>query len=284
MSTRILVDGIGLPEGPRWRDGRLYYSDIQMQRVCVVDMRGEHRVLDDGGYAPSGIGWTPDGAMLVVSMQERRLVEVSNDAAATAADLSAMTSVACNDMLITPAGQCFVGTFASGSGETAVERIGSASPSPLLQVDLASGATTVAADGLVLPNGMCLTDDARLLVAETATQRILEFTVDDDGTLSGPSVWAELDFYPDGICLDADGFVWAASPIVRPGFHRVEHGGAVERSIECAAGRSGFACALGGPEGDELFLLEAPSPPVDPAAREGSISVVRAPAAAAGWM
>lgn len=284
QNARILVDGIGQPEGPRWHNGRLYYADMLLRRVCSVDSVGGHREEAALNDKPSGIGWALNGGMLVVSMTERRIVRIGDDEVRTEFDLASLTSDICNDMLITPDGHCYISTYALGEGATTEERVSTSRPTRLIHIDLQTGEISVAADGLRLPNGMCLTEDGRLLLAETGAKRILEFSVGQTGELSDRRTWAELHMFPDGICLDAEGYTWVAAPVLDPGFHRVAEGGEVERSVPCRPGAGGFACALGGDDGRDLFLLEAPAPPPDPDSRTGRILVARAPAPGAGHL
>jgi sugar lactone lactonase YvrE len=119
------------------------------------------------------------------------------------------------------------------------------------------GRAEVAADDLSFPNGTVITPDGRtLIVGESFAARLTAFDVAPDGTLSNRREWARLEgAVPDGICLDAEGAIWVASPVSNQ-FLRVREGGAVTHRID--VDQMAIACMLGGPERRHLFLLSAP--------------------------
>ena len=41
-----LIDGLRFPEGPRWREGRLWFSDMHSQQVLAVDLDGATEVVE----------------------------------------------------------------------------------------------------------------------------------------------------------------------------------------------------------------------------------------------
>ena len=102
-----LIGGIDFGEGPRWHNGRLWYSDFHQKTVYSVDLNGERNVeftLDD---QPSGLGWMPDGSMLVVSMINRQVLRVSSDGVSVHADLE-LATWHCNDMVVSSSGHIYV--------------------------------------------------------------------------------------------------------------------------------------------------------------------------------
>ena len=206
----ILLDGLAFPEGPRWRDGRLWFSDMHDLQVKTVDLQGrvEDQLRVEG--SPSGLGWLPDGRLLVVSMTDRRLLRLDPEGLVTHADLSELATFDCNDMVTDASGRSYVGNFGF---DIHVEepKIG---PAELILVS-ASGEARVAAGDLLFPNGTVITDDGRtLIVGESYGARLSAFDIGDDGTLSNRRVWAQLEgAVPDGICLDAQGAIWVASPL-----------------------------------------------------------------------
>jgi sugar lactone lactonase YvrE len=256
---QTLATGLAFPEAPRWRDGRLYVSEIFGERVVAIDERGSVEVvLGLPGRRPSGLGWRPDGSMLVVSMQERELLTLTADGGLeSVADLSALVDGDTNDMLVDERGNAYVGSF--GYDYAAGEERRAA---VLVLVD-ARGSARVVADDVWFPNGMAVTPDgATLLVAETPAERITAFTVtlggSDDGSLTDRRVFAALDgARPDGIALDAEGAVWLASPGTGE-LLRVAEGGAVLAGGPAPHGMA-QACALGGPDGRTLFACCSPS-------------------------
>jgi len=268
--VRTVLDGMSYLECPRWHDGRLYVSDFYTQQVYRVD-------LDGGGAAepivsvpeqPSGIGWLPDGTMLVVSMRDRRVLRVRDGGEPEVhADLSSLAPWHLNDMVVDAAGRAYVGNF--GFDLMTLQPIREAA---IVRVD-PDGTATVAADGLRFPNGTVIFPDGRtLVVAETIAGRLTAFDVDDDGALSNRRVWAQLSetvvsedmgdvlaaggIAPDGIALDAEGAIWAADALGGRVL-RVRQGGEILEEI--APGIGVFACGLAGSEGRTLVMCAAPS-------------------------
>lgn len=209
-ATTVLADGFAFLEGPRWRDGRLWVSDMRDHRVVTIDASGTVEHVADVPARPSGLGWLLDGRMLVVSMVDRRVLRREPDGTLVEhADLSAWEPVSCNDMTVGPDGRAWVGGFGFDLGQRAEPR-----PTVITTVD-PDGTARVAADGLMFSNGMVLDDSGRqLIMAETMGGRLSAFDVHDDGTLGNRRIFAEF-VAPDGICGDADGAVWAASPTQR---------------------------------------------------------------------
>jgi sugar lactone lactonase YvrE len=96
------------------------------------------------------------------------------------------------------------------------------------------------------------------------------FTIADDGALGERRLWAALDIAPDGLCLDQEGCIWAATPFPPSGLTRVAPGGRVMDRIAMEDGAAVYACALGGADGRTLFSAEAAFP-THPDDRKGRI-------------
>ena len=250
----IVAEGIAFAEGPRWHDGALWWSDMHGHRVSRLRGDGAVELVCEVPTRPSGLGWLSNGRMLVVSMTDRRVLRLESDGRLdTHADLSALAPRRCNDMVVDVGGGAYVGNFGFE-----LDDVEPPCPTVLIRVE-ADGAARVVADGLWFPNGMVLTDGGRtLVVAETWAARLTAFDVGADGSLSGRRVWAALDrrIYPDGICLDAEGAIWVASPSTGETL-RVCEGGEVTDRVD--TGRSSFACALGGVDGRTLYVCTADS-------------------------
>jgi sugar lactone lactonase YvrE len=244
------LGGLAFPESPRWHQGALWFSDFYDHRVCRVAADGRAETMAEVPGQPSGLGWLPDGRLLVVSMNDRRLLRLDGSSLVEMADLSALAPAPCNDMLVDALGRAYVGNFGFD-----LQHRAPFAPTSLILVRPDGRARTVAND-MHFPNGMVLTPDARtLIVAESYGQRLTAFDVMDDGSLQRRRVWAQLEgkgVGPDGICLDADGAVWLASPVSREVL-RVREGGRVTHRIATAG--QAVACALGGVERKTLFVL-----------------------------
>jgi sugar lactone lactonase YvrE len=261
--TRILAEGIYFGEGPRWRDGRLWFSDFYAKAVKSVSLAGDARVEFEIDDRPSGLGWMPDGSLLVVSMTRRQVLRRSPAGEISLhADLSDLATFHCNDMVVDAAGRAYVGNFGFDLDAEMVAR-GPASviadhPRAKLALVAPDGAVSVAATEMSFPNGSVITPDGKtLIVGESLGGALTAFDIGEDGALSGRRVWASiLPRVPDGICLDAEGAIWVANPLA-PECVRIAEGGEVLEVVE--TGLPCYACMLGGDIGATLFMLTAPS-------------------------
>ena len=218
-NLRTLIDGLRFGEGPRWHDGRIWFSDMHDHRVLSLsldgDLRTEARLEDD---EPSGLGWTADGRLLVVAMESQQLRRVEPDGTVVVhADLSSVARGSLNDMIVTSDGTAYVGDMGKRIHDAAAEL----RPGRTFGVR-PDGSWFVAADDLRSPNGHVLTpDESTLLVAESGGGCVTAFDRDADGTLDRRRPYVDIPVAadgppfapPDGICLDADGAIWAADPI-----------------------------------------------------------------------
>jgi sugar lactone lactonase YvrE len=265
-----LVTGLGFAEGPRWHEGKLWFSDFGMRLVRHVDLMGVLTVVAEVAERPSGLGFLPDGRLLVVSMNDQRVLRLEQGVLHEHADLSHYTRQACNDMVVDRDGNAFVGHM----GFDLFAQPPEPKPAEILCVR-PNGETHVAATDLSFPNGPAISADGRtLIVAETFGSRLTAFSLGSGGTLSARRVFAELPGRaPDGICLDAEGAAWVADARGKACV-RVREGGEVTDVI--ATERGCYACALGGSDGRTLFLCTAEG--YDPAAQArqtGAIETTR---------
>jgi sugar lactone lactonase YvrE len=274
---RVLLDGLRFPEGPRWHDGRFWFSDMHAGRVFAVGMDGVAEMIVEVEGEPSGLGWLPDGRLLVVSMQDRRLLRLDPGGLTEVADLSPLASFHCNDMVVDRAGRAYVGNFGFDLYKQESPR-----GANLILVH-PDGRTEVAAKDLMFPNGAVITPDGKtLIVGESFGACLTAFDVAPDGGLHNRRVWAKLEgAVPDGICLDEEGAIWVASPVGVGGVLRVREGGEVTERI--AVENDAFACMLGGPDRRTLFICTAPdSDPMKTTDCRGRIEIVEVDVAGAG--
>jgi sugar lactone lactonase YvrE len=248
----LLVGGVDFGEGPRWHDGVLWYSDFFQHAIYTVAADGTrnvvHKGLDD---RPSGLGWLPDGRLLVVSMMQQQVLRDDGGTLVVHADLAAVAGGLCNDMVVDTKGNAYVGNFGFDFYAGAEFK---AADLALVRPD---GSVTVAASGLQFPNGSVITPDGRtLIVGESLGGKYQAFAINDDATLGEQRLWAEIEgTAPDGCSLDAAGGIWFAdafgSVIIR-----VVEGGEVTHRVPTPMPT--YACALGGDDGRTLFILCAP--------------------------
>ena len=255
-NTEVLIDGLTFTEGPRWHEGKLYFSDFFTHRVLAVDLEGHLETIVETPHQPSGLGWRPDGSMLIVSMNDQKLLRFADGELTEAADLSNLANHYCNDMVVDKKGNAYVGNF--GFNLHAGEAI---KPTNLILIRPGEEPCEVA-ENVFFPNGTVITpDDKTLIVGETFASCLTAFDINEDGTLANRRVWADLrsieEGYtpvPDGICLDAEGAIWVASPSTNDVI-RVQEGGALLDKVE--VDRGAFACMLGGENGNTLFISTA---------------------------
>ena len=251
LTPTILVDGLQFPEGPRWHDGKLWFSDMHAGKVMTVDMSGNLETIVHVPGSPSGLGWLPDGRLLVVSMTDRRLLRFENSGLIQVADLYDLATYHCNDMVVDATGRAYIGNFGFDLGS-----FREVVPAEIIMVD-PEGAVSVVARDLLFPNGTVITPDGKtLIVAETFGQRLTAFDILPDGMLANRRVWAEMEgYYPDGICLDEAGGIWVASPENHAGVLRVLEGGSISHRVQVES--NAYACMLGNHDRRTLFVLTA---------------------------
>jgi sugar lactone lactonase YvrE len=243
MGLTPLAKGFCFGEGPRWFEGLLWFSDMLGEAVHTVDLQGDITTLPLAGHAPSGLGFRQDGSLLIASTESREILRYDGETVETLADLSEAVPANLGDMVVDDLGRAYVGSQAREGGV-------------IVRVDPDDSVTVVAED-LDFPNGMALTPDrATLIVAESTARRLTAFAISADGSLSDRRIFADrLDGPPDGICLDAEGGVWAAMTLAHQ-FERITQGGKVTDRIDIDD-RTAIACTLGGPERRTLFLLSS---------------------------
>lgn len=271
-----IANGLGFPEGPRWHNNKLFFSDFHQRQVRSIDLQGNIETVAYIPQQPSGLGWLPDGQMLIVSMADHKVLKLDlKGQLSEYANLSSIATGVCNDMVVDAQGRAYIGNF-GGSNIT----LESTATADLAMIDT-DGTVSIAAKNLVFPNGAVITPDNKtLIIAETMARQLTAFNIDDAGKLYNRRVWANTAPHPpDGICIDSEGGVWVAA--IQNKVIRVLEGGRITHSIN--TDRGCFACALGGAQGKTLYLCLAGSPAAHLPA-EGKIVSIDVEVAAANWL
>jgi sugar lactone lactonase YvrE len=261
--VKELAGGGSFFECPRWRDGRWWVSDFHRHAVLAITPDGAQTTALVVESQPAGLGWMPDGSLLVASMKDRRLLRLRPGGSVSEhADLSGHCRGYLNDMVVDRLGRAYVGNFGYQVAQGEPRR-----PTELVRVDPDGSVTSVAGD-LHFPNGAVITPDGgTFILAETMASRLTAFVVSRDGGLSGRREWARLApppepdgpvaAGPDGCCLDQEGCLWVADAFQRRCV-RLAEGGTVVEEIR-VEGLGLYACMLGGEDGRSLLLCAAPN-------------------------
>lgn len=244
--TTRLMDGIFLGESPRWHDGKLWFADWVAEKLYSLDATGHHEVEAEIASLPFSIDWLPDGRLLVVNARKNLLETRNPDGSfSTFADLAGLSEYGCNELVVHPSGHIYVNNidFDFPEGEFRPGFIALVTP---------DGQAKRVAEGLAFPNGMAITPDGKTLIcAESYNGNLTAYDIAPDGSLLNQRLWAKLDGQgADGICMDAEGCVWASSG---PHCVRVREGG--EILDEVVVDRMCFAVMLGGADGRTLYIV-----------------------------
>lgn len=276
-APRVILDGLAYVESPRWHDGRLWFAHWGTNEIIAVDLDGRSEVV---GRGPGGLGWSigwlPDGRLLTTGVGLFR--HEPDGSVVPHADLGHLAGD-WNELVVDGRGNVYL------NGRCEFDFSG-APPRGIVALVTPDGEVRQVADGIAFPNGMVVTPDNRtLIIAESIAARLTAFDIGDDGSLTNRRSWAD-SIGADGICLDAEGAVWAQSGPMETACVRVREGGKIAGRVE--VDRSPFACMLGGPDGRTLFILAAEWRGFENieqaiADRTGQVLVADAPAPRAGW-
>ncbi len=240
VAAQPFIDGIVYGEGPRWHDGRLWFTDGFAGKVYSASEAGDLSVEAEVAKA-SGLGWLPDGTLVVSTLMDAKIHHL--DASGKVKATFDYTDIAwsTNDLLVTPDGSAYVDLYGT---EGAIGLVGY------------DGAIRIVATGLTRPNCLALLPGgSTLVVGDSNGSRIFAFPLGSDGSLGAPTVFADLgpERHPDGLCVDVEGGVWVGC-FDTGEFLRVVEGGAVTHRVAVERGWA-VAPALGGADGRTLFMV-----------------------------
>lgn len=275
MTIETIVEGLFFPEGPRWSatENRFYFSDILGKKVYRLHTDHSLELVFNPSEKPSGLGWLPNGDLLVVLTESQKIIRLEKDKVLAGglsitdahgyADISTPYGTGSNDMVVAADGTAYAGVYLPGISEEQA-------PGPrnlprmgyvvMLKTD---GSSEIVSSRVCFPNGSCVTPDGKtFILSETFSYMISAWDINDDGTLSNRRPFAYLGVPTDGLCLDAEGCVWVACPYFQygdsGGYLRVADGGEVRQIIEVDhKDKSAYACRLGGTDGKDLYLCES---------------------------
>jgi len=277
---RLVAEGLAFGESPRWHDGRLWLCNWGTGEIVAVDTDGNSEImLKISATLPYSIDWLPDGRLLVISGREGLLLRQELDGElVTHADLRSLSNSPWNEIVVDGRANIYVN--GGGPAPAPGEHFG---PGTIVLIT-PDGTIRQVADNIAFANGMAVTPDNKtLIIAESHANRLTAFDIAADGSLANRRVWADLDGFPDGICLDAEGAAWYAD-VPNKRCVRVREGGEVLQTVN--ADRGCFACMLGGPDGTTLFIAAAEWRGFEHMvsdARTGQVLSAEAPAPGAGW-
>ena len=248
---KVLLSGLGIPESPRWHEGRLWFCNWIDRQVVAVGLDGESEVVapGPGPSRPMGgsIDWLPDGRLVMTGDKLRRQEPDGS--------MTVLAEQPSNEIVVDGRGNVYI----NGAD---FDFLGGEAPKPgWIKLVTPDGELRQVAGDIQFPNGMAITpDDRTLIIAESFARRLSAFDIDADGGLSNRRVFAE-GLGPDGICLDAEGAVWTGTLGYSP--VRVTEGGGILQQVELPDNRAPFALMLGGPDRRTLFILTVEWHPAD---------------------
>jgi sugar lactone lactonase YvrE len=240
------VDGIRYGEGPRWHDGRLWFTDGPEDAVKTVGADGRVEIALETGH-PSGLGWLPDGTLVISTLHSAQIKLAGPEGVVVAHDFGDRAA-STNDIVVSAEGCIFLDLYRPyEQGQLPVGDLVVITP---------DGEVKTVAEGLATPNGLGITPDgSTLIVAETFGDRLLAYSINPDGSLRDERVFADLGEGrgPDGVCLDEEGGVWVGCHRSSE-FLRVLDGGEITHRVGFG-GDWAVAPALGGDDRRTLYMI-----------------------------
>lgn len=206
MEPKLIADyRCVVGEAPLWHaeEQRLYWCDILTGRMFrYTPATGQHEQCY-AGDAVGGFTIQADGALLLFMARGAIKTWHGGEVTTVIEEISDERETRFNDVIADPAGRVFCGTLPSK------ER-----PGRLYRLDV-DGALSVLLEGIGGSNGLGFTPDRKhLYYTDSATSEIYVFDYGQDtGTIANQRVFVQTpegEGVPDGMTVDADGYVWSA--------------------------------------------------------------------------
>src|SRR5207244_3957148 len=151
---------------------RLWFSDFGAQEVGAVDLEGKKEVIARISGTPMGLGFLPDGRLLIVSMRDGLLLRREHDGSlVTHADLSHLSHYPWSDMVVDGRSNAYIGNlgFNFPGGEFAPGILALVTP---------DGSARPVADGCAFPNGMVVpTENSMRILDESYGHSLTAFDI-----------------------------------------------------------------------------------------------------------
>lgn len=209
LTPRPFAADIVFGEGLRWHDSRLWVSDMLGRKVYAFDAAGRRELVAEVPGKPNGLGFLPDGRLVIGSMEDGRILRREHDGSVQVhADMSAIMTGYTGDMAVDSLGRIYVDDVGYRVFEGAP-----LAPGRLILVD-ETGQPSVLEESLMFPNGLWITrDGGKLMFAEGRLGRLFSYTRRPNGTLADKRLVIEFEKQPiDGLTIDAEDGVWLCQP------------------------------------------------------------------------
>lgn len=237
-------------EGPLWDANRncVFWVDVEQSLVFKHQLANSQTSLVSRGLPVSGLAMNRDGRLVIAGARGIYLLSESGDVT-TVLESPGNGDFCFNDLTAAPNGKLYAGTF--HWEDITMLRFGR-----LYLID-ENGSPRVVDEGIQLSNGLGLSPDNRLLYyADSVARMIYVYDVAvETGDLSNKRVLCRVpveEGLPDGLTVDADGFVWCATwyggQVIR-----FDPDGGIERRVKLPVKQTS-SLTFGGPDLTDLYV------------------------------
>jgi sugar lactone lactonase YvrE len=266
--VKLLADGLLFGESPRWRDGKLYVSDMTGKKLWVIDDKGNKESLIDLPNQVNGSCFNDQGLFIYGTMFDGQLWSYNPKTGKHEhyADMSKLMTGYTGDAVIDAKGRMYVDDVGARVLHGEEPRAGR-----ILLVE-PDGQVKSAHEDIVFPNGINIDSTGEnLYVIETFAFQLNHFEIREDGSLYDRKVIWNIKEFPvapgeewtrfhsgDGFCMDAEDYMWLSMLGYRKFIRREPKTGEITDVIEVDG--EATACILGGDDGKTLYLVVNKTP------------------------